>query len=82
MKTPNDRGVNDETRQVGYHLIGGLEAGVGNLCHGELLVVSLLRRDDGRISRKREVDTRVRDQVSLELGQVHIQGPVKSQGSY
>jgi len=64
-----------------HHLIGGLEAGVGNLCHGELLVVSLLRRDDGRVSRKREVDARVRDQVSLELGQVHIQGPVKSQGS-
>jgi len=69
------------TRIAFHHLIGGLEAGVGNLCHGELLVVSLLRRDDGRISRKREVDTRVRDQVSLELGQVHIQGPVKSQGS-
>jgi len=69
------------TRIAFHHLIGGLEAGVGNLCHGELLVVSLLRRDDGRVSRKREVDTRVRDQVSLELGQVHIQGPVKSQGS-
>ena len=79
--TPKVAIPTDKAGEIVYHLIGGLEAGVGDLCHGELLVVSLLRRDDGRVSRKREVDTRVRDQVSLELGQVHIQGPVKSQGS-
>ena len=39
-----------------HHLVGGLEARVGDLRHGELLVVSLLRGDDGSVHRQGEVD--------------------------
>ena len=39
-----------------HHLVGGLEAGVGDLRHGELLVVSLLSRDDGSVDGKWEMD--------------------------
>ena len=39
-----------------HHLVGGLEAGVGDLRHSELLVVSLFRGDDGSVDSEREVD--------------------------
>ena len=61
------------------HLVGGLEAGVGDLRHRELLVVGLLGRDDRRVGGQREVDARVRHQVRLELGQVDVQGAVEAQ---
>lgn len=32
-----------------HHLIGRLKAGGGDLRHGQLLMVSLLSRDDGRV---------------------------------
>ena len=32
------------------HLVGGLEAGIGDLPHGELLVVRLLSRDHGGVN--------------------------------
>ena len=64
-----------------HHLIGGFKAGVGDFCDSELLVVSLLGRNDRRVSGQREVDPRVRDQVSLELGQIHVQGSIETQGS-
>ncbi len=32
-----------------HHLVGGLEAGVRDLGHAQLLMVRLLRRDHGRI---------------------------------
>merc|ERR1712174_102797 len=44
---------------------GGLEHRVGDLAHGQLLVVRLLGRDDRRVRRKHEVDTRVGHQVGL-----------------
>lgn len=64
----------------GRHLVGRLEAGVGDLSDGELLVVGLLRGDDGRVGGEREVDARVRHQVGLELRQVHVQSAVEAQG--
>jgi len=62
------------------HLVHWFKAGVGDLCDRELLVVGLLRGYDRRVRRQREVDTRVGDQVSLELGEIHVEGPVKPEG--
>ena len=39
-----------------HHLVGGLEAGVGDLGDSELLVVGLLSGDDGGVDSKGEVD--------------------------
>merc|ERR1719262_819440 len=58
---------------------GGLEHGGGDLAHGQLLVVRLLSRDDRRVRRKHEVDTRVGHQVGLELGDVHVEGAIETQ---
>ena len=39
-----------------HHLVGRLEAGVGDLAHAQLLVVGLLRRDHRSVGDQREVD--------------------------
>merc|ERR1712032_1524627 len=52
---------------------------VGDLTHRQLLVVRLLSRDDRGVRRKHEVDTRVRHQVGLELGDVHVQSAIETQ---
>lgn len=62
------------------HLIVGLKTGAGDLGHGELLVVGLLRGDDGRVGHQGEVDARVGHQVGLEFSQVHIEGPIEAKG--
>lgn len=54
------------------HLIGRLEAGVGDLGNSKLLVVGLLRGDDRGVRGQGEVDTGVRYEIRLELSQVHI----------
>ena len=59
------------------HLVGRLEAHVGDLGDRELLVVGLLGRDDRGVGREREVDARVRHQVGLELGEVDVEGTVE-----
>ena len=56
-----------------------LEDGHGDLGHGQLLVVGLLRRDDRGIGGQHEVDARVRDKVGLELRDVHVQGSIETQ---
>ena len=61
------------------HLVGRLKAGIGDLGHGQLLVVGLLGRDDGSIGNQREVDARVRHQVGLELCEIHIQSSVEAE---
>ena len=63
-----------------HHLVGGLEAGVGDLSHRQLLVVGLLGGDDGSVGGQREVDTWVGHQVGLELGQIHVEGTIEAQG--
>merc|ERR1711948_14295 len=68
------------TRVALDHLVGWLEAGVGDLRDGELLMVGLLGRDDGSIGDQGEVDPGVGHQVGLELSQVHVQGSVEPQG--
>ena len=65
---------------LGHHA-GGLENGVGDLSHGELLVVCLLGRDDRSVRREHEVDTGVWHQVCLKLSHVHVQGTVETEGS-
>merc|ERR1719154_884697 len=62
-----------------HHLVGGLEASVGDLRHAELLVVSLLRGDDRGVGGQGEVDPWVGHQVGLEFSQVHVEGSIKSQ---
>merc|ERR550539_1979873 len=62
-----------------HHLVGGLEAGVGDLPDSELLVVGLLRGDDGGVGDQGEVDPGVGHQVGLELSQINIESSVKSQ---
>jgi len=62
------------------HLVGWLEASVGDLGNTKLLVVGLLSRDDWSVGDEWEVDTWVWDQVSLELSQVDVEGTVESEG--
>merc|ERR1712168_271521 len=69
------------TRIALHHLVSRLKAGIGDLRHSYLLMVSLLSRYDGSIGHKREVDPWVRHQVSLELSEVNIQSSIKSEGS-
>ena len=63
-----------------YHLVGWLEASIGNFSNGELFMVSLLCGDNWGVCGKREVDTWVGYQVGLELSQVHIEGTVEPEG--
>jgi hypothetical protein len=44
-------------------------------------VVSLLGRDDGSIRGKHEMDSGVRDEVGLELGNINVKGTIESEGS-
>ena len=64
-----------------HHLVGGLEASVGDLCNGQLLVVSLLSRDDWGVGGQREMDTWVGHQVGLELSEIDIEGAIESKRS-
>jgi len=62
------------------HLVGWLEASVGDFGDGQLLVVGFLGGDDWSVGDQWEVNPRVWDQVGLELGQVNVQGTVESEG--
>lgn len=62
-----------------HHLVGGLEAGVGDLGDGELFVVGFLGGDDGSVGDQGEMDTGVGHQVGLELSQIYVEGTVESQ---
>ncbi len=59
------------------HLVGGLEAGVGDVRDLHGLVHGLVGRDEGRVGRHGEVDPRVWHQVGLELVEVHVQGALE-----
>jgi len=62
---------------LGKH-IGWLEDSVGNLGDGELLVVSLLCRDDRSIRGKHKVDTWVWHKVGLELSNIDVKGTIET----
>uniref|UniRef100_T1DPG7 Putative secreted protein n=1 Tax=Anopheles aquasalis TaxID=42839 RepID=T1DPG7_ANOAQ len=67
------------TRVALDHLVGRLEASVGDLGHRQLLMVGLLGGDDRSVGNQREVDTRVWYQIGLELRQIDVQGTVEAQ---
>mmetsp|Transcript_3726 Transcript_3726/g.8492 ORF Transcript_3726/g.8492 Transcript_3726/m.8492 type:complete len:272 (+) Transcript_3726:176-991(+) len=58
---------------------GGLEDAHGDLGHRQLLMVGLLSRDDRRVRGQHEVDARVRHEIRLELGDVHVEGAIETQ---
>merc|ERR1719443_695549 len=64
-----------------HHRVHWLKAGVGNLSHGELFVVSLFSRDDRSVGDKRKMDPGIRHQVCLELVEVNIEGSIESKRS-
>jgi hypothetical protein len=63
------------------HLVGGLEASVGDLGDAQLFVVGLLGADDWSVGDQWEVDTWVWDQVGLEFSQVDVEGTVETERS-
>ena len=65
---------------LGHHG-GGLEGRVGHLGNGQLLVVRLLGREDGRVRGKHEVNARVWHEVGLELGNIDVQDTVEMERS-
>jgi hypothetical protein len=52
----------------------------GNLSDRKGLVEGFVSANDRSIRSQHEVDTRIRDQVGLELGNIHIQGTIESKG--
>ena len=63
------------------HHVSWFEEGVGDFGDGELLVVSLFSGDDWGIRADWEVDTGVWDKVSLEFGEVDVEGTIETEGS-
>lgn len=63
-----------------HHLIGRLEAHVGQLGRGQSLVVRLLRGDERSIRDQRKVNSGKGHQIGLPLGQRCVEGAFKSQG--
>ena len=61
------------------HLVGWLEASVGDLGDGELFVVGFLGRDDWGVGDQRKVNPWVGDQVGLELGKIDVESTIESQ---
>jgi len=63
------------------HLVGWLEASVSDFRNGELFVVSFLGGDDWSVGGQWEMDSRVWNQVGLELGQINVQSTIEPQRS-
>jgi hypothetical protein len=63
---------------LGHH-VGWLKHRVGDLRHGQLLVVGLLSRDDGGIRGKHKVDTGVWHKIGLELRDIDVEGTIESE---
>jgi hypothetical protein len=63
-----------------HHLVVGLEAGHGDLLDGVGLMGSLGRGDNRGVCNEREVDTRVWDQVGLELVQINVERTIETKG--
>jgi len=63
------------------HLVIGLEAGHGHFLDRVGLVSGLGCRDNRSVGDKREVDTRIRHQVGLELVQINVEGTIESKRS-
>ena len=61
------------------HLLVWLEAGHGDLLDGVGLVGCLGGGHDGGVGNEREVNTRIGDEVSLELVEIDVQGAVEAE---
>lgn len=73
------RGKSDTcSTQTGYAECG-IHTLEGQVVHLEALVGALVAGDNRSVGDQRVMDTRVRDQVGLELVQVDVQGTVKAQ---
>jgi hypothetical protein len=64
-----------------HHLIVGLEAGHGDLLDRVGLVGGLGSRHNRGVSNKREMDTWIRHQVSLELIEINIKRTIETERS-
>ena len=64
-----------------HHLIGWLEAHIGDLCHGKLSVARFLSRGDRGVCGQRKVDAGIRHQVGLEFSQINIRDSITPEGS-
>mmetsp|Transcript_21448 Transcript_21448/g.38928 ORF Transcript_21448/g.38928 Transcript_21448/m.38928 type:complete len:259 (+) Transcript_21448:17-793(+) len=62
---------------LGHHA-GGFKDRTGDIGNRKLFVVGLFRRNDGGIRGQHEVNTRVRDQVGLELCHIHIKSSIET----
>ena len=69
------------TRIALHHLVGWLKAGIGDLGNTQLLVVGLLSRDYRGIGSKGEMNTRVWNQVGLELCKINVESTVETKRS-
>ena len=59
------------------HLDGRFKTSIGDFSHRELIMVSLLSRNDWNIGDNGEMDFWVGYQVGLELGQIDIEGTIE-----
>ena len=64
-----------------HHVVSWLKADIGRVYYSQLLLLGFLSRDGRGICSQRKVYIRVQNQVGQELGQIHIQGPIKSKRS-
>jgi hypothetical protein len=62
------------------HLIVGLKARHGDLLHGVGLVGCFCSGYNWGVSNKREVNSRIWDQVGLKLVKINVEGAIKTQG--
>ena len=69
------------TRITLHHHGGWFKDRHGDLCHGQLLMVCLLRRDNWSIGGEHEVNPGIRHEICLEFGDVHVQRTIKAQRS-
>ena len=58
------------------HLVGGLKNGAGELCDGDMP----FRWIQQSVGAEHKVDTRIGDQVCLELVDVHVECSVEAEG--
>jgi hypothetical protein len=61
------------------HLVGRLEAGASNLSDSQLLMISFFCGNDRCIGNKREVDTRIWDQIGLEFCKIDVKGSIETE---
>ena len=64
-------------KAVLHYLVGRVEGRVCDIGNRKLFVESFFRRNNGRVSHQREMDSGIRNQISLELSQINIQSSIE-----